>query len=227
MTINEENRFLPGDLIAVGDIHGRYDLLDKLTGVVADSGVHLLFLGDLIDRAKAPEDDLSVLSTVQWMADRPEDWGLASVGCLRGNHEDMLLKALRDQSPWGSDIDLWRCNGGAIEAIDQLRQFEAWIRSFPLFRKVGSTVFVHGGLEPGVPLSQQNPDEMVWIRNRFLNADKLGVRGVKCVVHGHTPNFCGGVVVKHNRIGLDSGAYFTGKLSCYNHRSGEVFQVTE
>jgi serine/threonine protein phosphatase 1 len=226
MTITEENRFLPGDLIAVGDIHGRCDLLEKLADMVADSGVHLLFLGDLIDRAKKPEDDLSVLSTVQWMCSRPEDWGLASVECLRGNHEDMLLKALRNDNNWDGSFEIWRGNGGAVTVIHKLKEYEDWIKSFPLYKKVGSTIFVHAGLEPGVPLSQQDPDEMIWIRNRFLNADKLGVRGVKCVVHGHTPNFCGGVVVKHNRIGLDSGAYFTGKLSCYNHRSGEVFQVS-
>ena len=219
MCITEDNRFLEGDLVAVGDVHGSIDLLFEMVNVVRNTGVRLLFLGDLIDRAKKTGDDVRVLSSVRRLIEEPKVAGLSWVGCLRGNHEDMFLRAV-DGEP-----ESWIINGGDWESFDQLRSHAKWLRNLPLTHQEGDTLFVHAGLRPNVPLEKQTEGDKIWIREPFLSAENLNVDGVKTVVHGHSPNFCGFPVVKPNRICLDSGAYFTGRLTGYNMRSGEVFQV--
>ena len=79
----EENRFFPGDQIAIGDVHGRIDLLWKLVNFLKGTQVNLLFLGDLIDRAKKPEDDVAVLNVIKLLMDDPQAYGLMSVEALR------------------------------------------------------------------------------------------------------------------------------------------------
>ena len=217
-----EKDFNPGDLVAVGDVHGRIDLLFKLLDAVRDTGVHLLFLGDLIDRAKRPEDDVAVLTLVHALADKPEAEGLASVDALRGNHEDMLLAAM--SRTW-EDLAQWAFNGGAVSVLDELEVHKEWLESLPLFKRVDKTVFVHAGLRPHVPLHRQTKNDMIWIREPFLRSDWLNIDEVELVVHGHTPNFDGDPVRFGQRLCLDSGAFDTGVLTAYNHNTGKTFQV--
>ena len=214
--------FNPGDLVAVGDVHGQIDLLFKLLDAVRDTGVHLLFLGDLIDRAKRPEDDVAVLTLVHALADEPEAEGLASVEALRGNHEDMLIAAIK-RNGW-DDLYLWAHNGGAVQVLDELEVHEEWLKSLPLFKRVGSTVFVHAGLRPHVPIHKQTKNDMIWIREPFLRTDYLNIDGVDLVVHGHTPDFDGEVVRYGQRLCLDTGAFDTGVLTAYNHNTGQIHQ---
>ena len=219
--VTEENRFQEGDLIAVGDIHGRIDLLQKFLKLVNGTGVRLLFLGDLIDRAKNPGDDPRVLASVHILMKNPSIAGLQEVKCLMGNHESMFLSAVKGQT------DLWVQNGGSLKDFPQMKSHAEWIKDLPFTHQEGDTLFVHAGIRPGVPLEDQAKEDLVWIRHRFLHAEVLGVEGVEFVVHGHTPNFLGFPVLKRNRLCLDSGAFFSGRLTCFNHRSGEVFQVCD
>jgi serine/threonine protein phosphatase 1 len=217
-----EKDFNPGDLVAVGDVHGQIDLLFELLDAVRDTGVRLLFLGDLIDRAKRPEDDVAVLTLVHALADAPEAEGLTSVEALRGNHEDMLIAAIK-RNGW-DDLFQWAHNGGAVQVLDELEVHEEWLKSLPLFKRVENTVFVHAGLRPHVPLHKQTKNDMIWIREPFLRTDWLNIDGVDLVVHGHTPNFDGEVVRYGQRLCLDTGAFDTGVLTAYNHNTGKIFQ---
>jgi serine/threonine protein phosphatase 1 len=219
-----ENDFNPGDLVAVGDVHGQINLLYQLLDAVRDTGVHLLFLGDLVDRAKRPEDDVAVLTLVHALADKPDAEGLASVSALRGNHEDMLLAAM-DRNGW-DDLFLWAHNGGAVQVLDELEVHQEWLKSLPLYKQVDKTVFVHAGLRPHVSLHKQTKSDMIWIREPFLHTDYLNIEGVDLVVHGHTPDFDGEVVRYGQRLGLDTGAFMTGVLAAYNHNTGKIFKYT-
>lgn len=220
--ITERNRFLPGDLIAVGDLHGRFDLFSTILEGLRDTKVRLLFLGDLIDRAKDPQDDIRILDTIKSLLEDPEPFGLASVECLRGNHEDMFLGAVTGGQ---DDVALWIRNGGSIEVFPEMVHHAFWVQSLPLFKLVDDTLFVHAGVRPGVPLDKQSKDDLVWIREPFLSSSDLKVEGVTRVVHGHTPNFWGNPVVTRQRICLDSAAFETGALTLFNNRTGELIRV--
>jgi serine/threonine protein phosphatase 1 len=223
MSITEDNRFFPGDLVAVGDVHGQIDLLWKLVKLLKDTGVSLLFLGDLIDRAKKPEDDVAVLNVIKNLREEPGLYGFTSVEALRGNHEEMFLRAVEGFGL--TSYSDWACNGGSYQMFEEMSQHAGWLDSLPLYKLIDKTLYVHAGVRPWVNLKQQTKNDLIWIREPFHQATDLHVRGVKRVVHGHTPNFCGFPVVRDNRICIDTGAYWSGKLTGYNHRSGELFQV--
>lgn len=220
----EQNNFSPGDLVAVGDVHGQINLLFKLLDAVRNTGVRLLFLGDLIDRAQKPEDDVAVLSLVHALAENPEAEGLAEVMALRGNHEDMLLDAM--SRTW-EDMAQWAFNGGAVQVIDELEAHKEWLESLPLYHLVDRTLFVHAGVRPHVPLDKQTKNDLIWIRQPFLNSDWLNVDGVDLVVHGHTPNFEGEVERTATRLCLDTGAFDTGVLTAYNHTTNQIHQFKQ
>jgi serine/threonine protein phosphatase 1 len=215
-------------LYAVGDIHGRSDLLRRLLDEIADdaesSGAAaktLVFLGDYVDRGPDSRGVIDIL-----LAGLPD--GL-DAHLLKGNHEALLLGFLYGATP----LDHWRVNGGdatmASYGIDiaRLRQSgasdNAWrsaladalppthlafFKALELSLLVGDYLFVHAGLRPGVPLSAQGESDLIWIRGPFL--DHAGSFG-PIVVHGHTPGE--EPVMRPNRIGLDTGACFTGRLT--------------
>ena len=79
-----DSEIQPGDVIAVGDIHARYDLLEKLIDRVRGSLAVVIFLGDIIDRGG---EDIAVVSKIRHMTENPDDYGLSNVFCLMGNHE--------------------------------------------------------------------------------------------------------------------------------------------
>lgn len=215
--------------MAVGDLHGRRDLLDIILDGLRGEGIDLLFLGDLIDRAKNPEDDVYILDTIEQLRACPDAHGFSSVECLRGNHEDMFLGAVEYAREPGfrhlQKLDLWVRNGGAEGKLEEMAHHADWISELPLYKLVDKTLFVHAGVCPNVPLENQRKEDLVWIRDQFLNAQYINVPGVNRVVHGHTPNFWGNPVVTKDRICLDTGAFTTGVLMLYNHRSGELIRV--
>ena len=206
---------------AIGDIHGRADLLERLLERIdadaARSGATdrvIVYLGDYVDRGPA---STLVLETV--LAGRP---GFATVPLL-GNHERLMLDAL-DEAPGA--IEQWLRNGAAatfrsygidVETeIDPTRALRR--RLSPAHRRLldglrlshleGDYLFVHAGVDPGRPWDGQRPDDLIWIRDQFLESD---VDFGKIVVHGHTISPL--VVEKPNRIGIDTGAYFSGCLT--------------
>ena len=214
---------------AIGDIHGRLDLLRALLGkITADSATHpaachkLIFLGDYVDRGNQSRELLDLLSK------GPID-GFATT-YLRGNHEDFLLRFLDDTSHGAT----WLYYGGANTLIsygipaspletdpDQLIDLQqklcdvlpeshlAFLRSLKISYVVGDYVFVHAGIRPGIPFAEQLNDDLIWIREPFL-ASTLDHGCV--VVHGHS--VCTRPEMLANRIGIDTGAYDTGVLTC-------------
>ena len=221
MKVIYDNKVNPGDVIAVGDIHGCLDLLDAFLESVRDTQTTVILLGDLID--KGP-DDLGVLLRVEKLLEEPEAWGLEAAYALRGNHEKMYLDACE-----GYGMHSWAMNGGRYHDMDQMSLHYNWVRNLPIYMTVGDTLFIHAGTFPGhdpaESIEDRRSDSLIWMRDPFLTVgpqlekwtDKL-----KRVVHGHTPFFenelMGQVNVsqKGDRINIDSGAYFTGILTSYN-----------
>jgi len=219
-------------IYAVGDIHGRLDLLDRLLDLIqSDSEVRgsartqLVFLGDYVDRGS---DSKGVVSRL--ISDPPP--GFTRL-CLKGNHEAMLLAFLDEP---GAGVN-WLHNGGnetllsygvehriirgaffpgrdglvaanaAFRALlpeDHLHFYRSLERCF----HSGGYFFAHAGVRPGVALDSQNENDLIWIRDEFLR--HLGDFGA-VVVHGHTPAHAPEEL--HNRIGIDTLAFRTGKLT--------------
>jgi serine/threonine protein phosphatase 1 len=235
MSLTPQERFdhpsLPeGQLLyAVGDVHGRSDLLRRLLDEIAAdaasaSGVQsrtLIFLGDYVDRGPDSKGVIDLL-----LGRLPEGF---DAHFLKGNHEALLLGFVYGATP----LEHWLINGGeatmASYGVDVVRLAasgateEAWrsafrevlpaphlsfFKSLELSVPVGDYLFVHAGLRPGVPLAAQGESDLIWIRGPFL--DYAGSFG-KIVVHGHTPGK--EPVTLPNRIGIDTGAFFTGRLT--------------
>lgn len=213
---------------AVGDIHGRSDLLDRLHGLIrADAQRRaaarrvVVYLGDYVDRGP---DSRGVIDRLA--AASPD--GFETV-CLMGNHEAVLQDFLEDPRagplwmrfggratlesygicdlPVGDDPEAFAAAQAALrERMPPLHR--AWLAALRPCHVEGDYVFVHAGVRPGVPLDRQSLHDMLWIRDEFLNADAdFG----KVVVHGHTP--VPRPVVRWNRIGIDTGAYASGVLT--------------
>lgn len=208
---------------AIGDVHGRDDLLEKLLARIVDehrqaypdeAGV-IVYVGDYIDRGARSRD---VIDRV--MAGLP---GFETV-CLKGNHEELLLNCLgnEDVHHW----ETWLQNGGqeaaasfglsfryddydpaALErAIGERRL--AWLKGLRINYRAGPYFFVHAGIVPGRQLDKQLTKDMLWIRERFLQS--IEDHGV-VVVHGHTPARL--PELKTNRIGIDTGPVYWGVLT--------------
>lgn len=191
---------------AVGDVHGRLDLLDLLLqSITADAAALkpverpiLVFLGDYVDRG--PESAGVAERILSLMAK-----GAFEVRALKGNHEEALLQFLADPA-FGQT---WTYYGGAAtlasygvtppltrldpEAWEQARvAFDAalpaahrrFYETLELTVEVGDFLFVHAGVRPGVPIADQTERDLLWIRGEFLNSDSAFG---KMVVHGHTP----------------------------------------
>jgi serine/threonine protein phosphatase 1 len=214
-------------LYAVGDIHGRLDLLDDLLGQIEDDifarpvgSAVVVFLGDLIDRGP---DSQGVIERLRNLAPFP-----AQTFVLLGNHEEMLLRTLQaepgvayDWLNFGGDIcvESYGVAPAALTALDEARIAEVLHAAIPpghvAFLKecrdsidFGDYLLVHAGIRPGVPIEEQQPRDLRWIRQPFLSdAHDHGCM----IIHGHT--ITDGVDQRPNRIGIDTGAYRTGILT--------------
>ena len=215
-------------LFAVGDVHGRADLLRELLPALwrergEQEGKHstTIFLGDYIDRGPASDEVLEILIRLQ--NTKLVDWLF-----LRGNHEQALLDFLEDPSagpswgdwggretmanygveaPYGGDTRLWRMARDALET-KMPRAHVAFLKSMPAWFQAGDYFFAHGGARPGVSLERQHPHDLMTIRGPFLEHSRAFE---KIVVHGHS--IAAEVHSDHRRIGIDTGAYATGTLT--------------
>ena len=212
---------------AVGDIHGRLDLLNSLLAQVeADIAQRpsarnfIIFLGDLIDRGP---DSAAVVERL-----RTYRTDSASTIFLCGNHEEMFLRLLEGEA---GILSSWLKFGGTqcaesygidpatlrgLDDTSALQMIQAkvphthrdFLGSFADSFRFGDYVFVHAGIRPGVSLDEQEPSDLRWIRDPFLSDDKE--HGF-VVVHGHT--IVPAVEERRNRIGIDTGAYRSGILT--------------
>ncbi len=209
---------------AVGDIHGRLDLFEALAGAIeaddargtADTTV--ILLGDLVDRGPASAGVLALAR--EWQARR-------KVRILYGNHEELLVKSLTSletmrhflrhggretmqsfgisakvlaSAPVDELQELWTATVPA-DVLDFISGFEEMIR-------IGDYLFVHAGINPATPLASQKVSDLRWIREPFLShPDPFEA----VVVHGHS--ITDQPQDKGNRIGIDTGAYSSGRLT--------------
>jgi serine/threonine protein phosphatase 1 len=196
-------------VVAIGDVHGCASLLEEVLEKHRGSGAELIFLGDLIDRSPEPDGDLKVLETVWALQQNPENWGLSKVTVLRGNHEQMLLDAISETIP-GEATDLWLWNGGDLDLLPFAAEHRQWFEELPYTEIRGKYLFVHAGVRPGVPLGDQTPEDLTWIRKPFVSKP----HGLPyTVVHGHSITKNHRIERRPGRINLDTGAFLSGKLT--------------
>jgi serine/threonine protein phosphatase 1 len=212
---------LPPDMriYAIGDVHGcvaaHAAILDQIAEDYAARPVAealVIHIGDLIDRGP---DSAAVLDRVSRMS--PTGGGFIN---LRGNHEELCLTSFVEG---GEVAASWRRNGGETTLADwgvplkaPPEEWESYVPTEQLdvmleeriSYRCGGYVFAHAGMRPGVPLADQDPHDMVWIREPFLSWPNP-LEAV--VVHGHTPKEQPQVRV--HRIGIDTGAVYGGRLT--------------
>lgn len=213
-------------IYAIGDVHGRVDLLRDLLARIdafdADlpepSSRHVVLLGDIVDRGPASREVIGLLHATAGDSDR--------MTVLQGNHEHMMVMALTGHSrvmlPWlrmggdetlrsfGVDPKAFKTHEELIEAALDVVPGEwiNWLRMLPTTARSGDYFFCHAGVRPGVPIDRQKAEDILWIRQEFLRSRRS--HGVM-VVHGHSVETK--VEMRPNRIGIDTGAYRTGVLT--------------
>lgn len=212
---------------AVGDIHGRLDLLDDLLARIGNDDARrgpaetsIIFLGDLVDRGP---DSAGVVERLRLLAESGRQ-----VRFLAGNHEEVFLDAINGDSKalklfcriGGRETVLSYGVGEAeYDALDYGELAEALHRIVPDDHRrflagfedaigLGDYLFVHAGVRPDRPLDDQRTADLRWIRDIFLDHR---ARLTKRVVHGHT--IVSAVEFRPHRIGIDTGAYRTGVLT--------------
>jgi serine/threonine protein phosphatase 1 len=204
---------------AIGDIHGRLDPLtaamDHIHAHAAGRPHRIIFLGDYIDRGPESRGVIEFLMAAE---------RTGPITCLKGNHEALMLGALR--RPDGGALPRWLRNGGDatlrsygtdahdLSAVPQ--EHLNWLARLPFLIHDDHRIYVHAGVTPGIPLDRQDEDACLWIREPFLRAPPAAFD--RHVVHGHTPTWAGKPdpsepeLLPH-RSNLDTGAYFTGVLT--------------
>lgn len=219
---------------AVGDVHGRFDLLqDLLRRIDADdvargwAETHIVMLGDLIDRGPQSAEIIDF-----FLATPPP---FASTHFLMGNHEEMLLKQIYEPSEEGlshflryGGRETFESYGVPQRVLDMPERYSfegitdavperhrGFLTAMEDMVRFGDYLFVHAGIRPDVAITDQNPSDLRWIRGPFLDSD--ADHGV-IVVHGHSitaePEF------RANRIGIDTGAYMSGRLTALGLEAG-------
>lgn len=224
-------------LYAVGDLHGRLDLLQALLAgiqahALSQEGTHVqvIFLGDYLSRGI---DSRAVVDLVRgWCPEALR--ARLGVVTLKGNHEDLALRFLAGDLQaarhWFDydGLDALRDYGVPLppatpEPLDdaclqQLRQafadalpasHRAFLDALTVSHRAGDYLFVHAGVRPGIALEAQTERDQMWIRQRFLDSER---EHGALVVHGHT--ISPEPQLRPNRIGIDTGAYESGVLTC-------------
>ena len=218
----------------IGDVHGRFDLLQELHAMIRqdaadfDGDRTLIYLGDLIDRG------MNSRQVVELLLDNPLP-GFEAVH-LMGNHERTMIDFLSYPQQaagwlsWGGretvlsygipapagagKPDAESIRDDLVERVPE--SHVGFLRNMRSFHSEGDYLFVHAGIRPGVPLQEQSDSDLFWIRHEFLESDE----DHGCVVvHGHT--ISEEVVVRPNRIGIDTGAFASGILTCLVLESSE------
>ena len=219
---------------AIGDVHGRRDLLAPLLRRIArrDALAPIVVLGDMIDRGP---DSAGVLRLLHhWRHDR--------VICLRGNHEQMMLDFLdapqRKAAPWlhnggtatlasfgvaPPDLELpGEAARAAAELAAELGPMLDWLRAAPLLWSSGNLVAAHAGLDPDHPPGRQAAQTLLWGHPKFATLPR---RDGLWVVHGHVVQAA--PLAEDGRIAIDTGAWATGRLTAARISGGSVSFTTE
>jgi len=215
---------------AIGDIHGRADLLQTLHDMIIDDATTasqnvkkiLIYLGDYVDRGLESKEVIDALLN----GSLPD----FETVYLKGNHEEQFLDFMEDSSvgpDWfkiGGEGTVYsygvRIPGdvtpemrsefihGELQTAVPKSHLD-FLSRLELTKEIGDYLFVHAGINPGRPLDKQVPEDLLWIRDEFLDSE---VNFGKIVVHGHS--ITNDLEILDNRIGIDTGAYITDKLTC-------------
>jgi serine/threonine protein phosphatase 1 len=224
-------RVPPGVCVyAIGDIHGRADLLEVMHRAIAADAAQLtpgtdklvVYVGDYVDRGMESSQVIELLVRRPLAEFQPV--------YLLGNHDAWLLSFLIDAKigpiwlRYGGDATLHSYGVRVRLPINDVQHFEElqaelrerlprrhveFLERLELSYETGDYLFLHAGIRPNVPLDQQTVDDLLWIREPFLSSRRdFG----KVIVHGHTVE--AEPAVRANRIGIDTGACWTGCLTC-------------
>lgn len=211
-------------IFAIGDIHGCLEKLEELMGKIDIDRENdaLVFIGDYIDRGKSSKEVVDYVVNLQGK--------YKNVACLLGNHEQMLIQYLD-----GVDEGLYLGNGG-ISTLSSYEIFlsdnvekrkrkipedhRIFLESLLPYYETDKYIFVHAGIRPGLPLKEQTLDDLLWIRYEFMeNKKDFG----KTVIFGHTPLMS--PLIEKNKIGIDTGAVYGGKLTCLELPEIKIYQA--
>ncbi len=222
-------------LYAIGDIHGRLDLLDTLLAKIdgddrgrAPAKTSLIILGDLMDRGPDSRGVIERMMAIDEASD--------NIIFLSGNHEELMIRSWEGER---SILGTFNRAGGketlmsygisaeqydtmdldeVMATLQQLvpAQHIEFLKSFREWHRAGDYLFVHAGLRPGIDLEDQEPNDLRWIRQGFIDSDAdFGM----LVIHGHTITKT--VDERANRIGIDTGAYGSGILTAIGLEGNE------
>ncbi|MGK6323671.1 metallophosphoesterase family protein [Sphingomonas sp. DT-51] len=223
-----DNANEPERVYAIGDLHGRFDLFRAMMLAIerdhaarVPAVTRIVLLGDIIDRGA--ESARLVRGCMRLSQRNPR------FTVLKGNHEEMMVHALRgDLWAYRAWLDFggretlisWGASSALTDNMPGFQELRAaallvgrdvidWLARLPLTLRHNGHLFVHAGIRPDVALERQVPRDLLWIGEEFLGAEEdYGVT----VVHGHTIAE-EGPEVRGNRVGLDTGAYRTGRLT--------------
>ncbi|MBB3565348.1 serine/threonine protein phosphatase 1 [Rhizobium sp. BK512] len=230
--------FNPGDfsvVYAIGDVHGCYTELLRAKDIIYGDAENysgsalLVLLGDYIDRGTQSKEVIEHIT-------KPANGKITQVA-LCGNHEDEFLRLIDDPdyffswrqfagmktlNSYGIDPAYLLRHGGTLALARAINEaipthHKNLLVNMPSMVTVGNLVFVHAGIRPGVPLSEQQDQDLLWIREPFLTQ---GPELPVVVVHGHTP--VGRPFFGNGRIAIDTGAFATGRLTILRIADGRA-----
>lgn len=213
---------------AIGDVHGRFDLFARLMHIIQRDqarrvpvSTRIVLLGNIVDRGPDAARLVRGCMTLSQACDR--------FVVLKGNHEDMMVEGLRGNpavyAHWlrmgGTEtLASWGVEPAVADgapSAEHMRIAAAavgeatidWLARLPLYHEHDGYLFAHAGIRPGIAIRKQDPEDLLWIADDFLDSD---VHHGVTVVHGHAGSDSG-PVIRPNRIGIDTGAFRTGRLT--------------
>lgn len=224
-------------LLVISDMHGQIDAFNALLEKAEfDASEDLLFLlGDYVDRGQNPKA----------MVAKARELEKKGAIVLKGNHEDMMEKALIGRKT--ESLAHWAANGGAqtlssygldfkfvyqniesdsLKLPNELLDDLSWIEQLNVYAQTEHYIFVHAGVDPDKKIEDTDEETFLWIREPFFS----GYHGDKSVIFGHTPTMnlqqsCDIFFGKNKIIGIDGGSVFGGQLNCLELPSKATFSV--
>jgi serine/threonine protein phosphatase 1 len=214
---------MTGKILAIGDVHGcNRRLRQLLDRIEIDPHVDtLVFVGDYLDRGPDARGTIDTLLEIK--ATHP------NTICLRGNHEAMFLNYYREGR--GEELFLYNSGMNTLDSygitLAEVRRGSGFpeshlrfLSALPLVYETEEYFFVHAGVRPGIPLAEQTPEDLLWIRHEFIES---GEDFGRTVVFGHTP--LPEPLIETNKIGIDTGAVYGGRLTCIELPSRKIYQT--
>jgi serine/threonine protein phosphatase 1 len=210
--------------IFIGDVHGHYDgLISLLTAIAPASDDQVYFLGDLIDRGPQSSQVVDFVRNSPYL-------------CLLGNHEQLLLESFPTGEVHEPALQAWLYSGGratvsSYKDVDLLMEHLQWMATLPTYLDLDDIWLAHAGLHPELPVEQQTPQELCWIREEF-HSSQTAYFPDKLIITGHTITFTlpgvapGELAQGQGWIDIDTGAYHprSGWLTGLDITNQKVYQ---